>query len=79
MEYRQLGHSRLRISVLSLGTMTFGGKGKFAKVGNSDVAEARRHVAICLEAVVNFIDTADVYSAGGAGNDCLRGAGASPT
>lgn len=66
MEYRQLGQSGLRVSVLSLGTMTFGGKGKFAKVGNSDVAEARRHVDICLEAGVNFIDTADVYSAGGA-------------
>lgn len=65
MEYRQLGRSGLKVSVLSLGTMTFGGKGKFAKVGDTGVAEARRQVDICLEAGVNLFDTADVYSAGG--------------
>ncbi|TCV99800.1 aldo/keto reductase [Biostraticola tofi] len=64
MEYRQLGRSGLKVSVLSLGTMTFGGKGKFAKVGDTGVAEARRQIDICLEAGVNLIDTADVYSQG---------------
>ncbi len=64
MEYRQLGKSGLRISVLTMGTMTFGGRGNFAKVGNTDVAEARRQVDMCLDAGVNIIDTADVYSGG---------------
>jgi aryl-alcohol dehydrogenase-like predicted oxidoreductase len=64
MEYRQLGKSGLRISVLTMGTMTFGGRGNFAKVGNTDVTEARRQVDMCLDAGVNIIDTADVYSGG---------------
>ncbi|AGL18233.1 aldo/keto reductase [Actinoplanes sp. N902-109] len=64
MEYRQLGRSGLRVSVLTMGTMTFGGKGNFAMVGNTDVAEARRQVDQCLDAGINLIDTADVYSDG---------------
>src|SRR5919109_4703648 len=36
MEYRQLGRSGLRVSALTLGTMTFGGKGSFAAVGSTD-------------------------------------------
>ncbi len=64
MEYRTLGRSGLRISVLTMGTMTFGGTGNFANVGNTDVDEARRQVDMCLAAGVNLIDTADVYSAG---------------
>ena len=44
MEYRQLGKSGLRVSVLSLGTMTFGGCGDFSKVGSTDVDAARRQV-----------------------------------
>ena len=31
MEYRQLGRSGLKVSALTLGTMTFGGRGMFAK------------------------------------------------
>jgi aryl-alcohol dehydrogenase-like predicted oxidoreductase len=64
MEYRALGRSGLRVSVLTMGTMTFGGKGDFAHVGSTDVAQARRQVDQCLDAGVNLIDTADVYSAG---------------
>ncbi|MEU7908056.1 aldo/keto reductase [Actinoplanes sp. NPDC049118] len=64
MEYRALGRSGLRVSVLTMGTMTFGGKGDFADVGSTDVAEARRQVDLCLDAGVNLIDTADVYSSG---------------
>ncbi len=64
MEYRQLGRSGLRISTLTMGTMTFGGKGGFAAVGSTDVAEARRQVDQCLDAGINIIDTADVYSDG---------------
>src|SRR5919206_76834 len=64
MEYRQLGHSGLRVSALTLGTMTFGGRDKFASVGSTDVEGATRQIDMCLDAGVNFIDTADVYSAG---------------
>ena len=64
MDYRQLGRSGLRVSALTLGTMTFGGGGNFAKVGSTDVAGARRQIDMCLDAGINMIDTADVYSAG---------------
>jgi len=64
MEYRQLGHSGLRISALTLGTMTFGGRGGFSAVGATDIDGARRQVDMCLDAGVNLIDTADVYSGG---------------
>jgi aryl-alcohol dehydrogenase-like predicted oxidoreductase len=64
MEYRQLGRSGLKVSTLTLGTMGFGGGGKFAKVGNAQVDEAREQVDLVLEAGVNLIDTADVYSDG---------------
>jgi len=64
MEYRQLGRSGLRVSTLTLGTMTFGGAGKFAAVGSTDVAGARRQLDICLDRGVNLVDTANVYSAG---------------
>ncbi len=64
MEYRQLGRSGLRVSVLSLGTMTFGGTGEFSSVGTTGVAEARRILDRCIEAGVNLVDTADIYSDG---------------
>jgi len=51
--------------VLSFGCGTLGGRGEFfAAWGNSDVKETTRLVDICLEAGVNFFDTADVYSQG---------------
>ena len=64
MEYRQLGRSGLRISAMTLGTMGFGGGGVFAKVGTGDVQDARRQIDMALEAGVNMIDTADIYSMG---------------
>ena len=64
MEYRQLGRSGLRVSVLTLGTMTYGGKGVFAKTGAVDLAGVRRQIDLCLDAGVNLIDTADIYSIG---------------
>lgn len=64
MDYRQLGRSGLMVSSLTMGTMTFGGKGVFGKVGDTDVAGARRQIDLCVEAGVNLIDTADVYSQG---------------
>ncbi len=64
MEHRTLGASGLRVSALSLGTMTFGGAGKFANVGTTDLAAARRQIDRCLDAGVTLFDTADVYSDG---------------
>ncbi|MDX6228462.1 MAG: hypothetical protein QOI76_1852 [Frankiales bacterium] len=64
MEYRQLGRSGLKISALTLGTMTYGGGGKFAKVGAVMHDEARTQIDLALDAGVNLIDTADVYSDG---------------
>lgn len=65
MEYRQLGSSGLRVSALSFGTGTFGGKGPlFSAWGQSDATEARRLIDISLDAGINLFDTADVYSAG---------------
>src|SRR5688572_2404920 len=65
MEYRQLGGSGLKVPVLSFGTGTFGGTNEFfQRWGSTDVAEATRLVDLCLEAGVNFFDTADVYSQG---------------
>ena len=64
MEYRLLGRSGLKVSAITLGTMTMGGKGDFAQVGNVGVKEARRQIDLCLDAGVNLIDTANVYSDG---------------
>lgn len=65
MEYRRLGASGLKVPALSFGAGTFGGSGPlFGAWGNTDAAEARRLVEICLEAGVNLFDTADVYSNG---------------
>jgi aryl-alcohol dehydrogenase-like predicted oxidoreductase len=67
MEYRLLGGSGLKVSVLSFGTGTFGGGSEFFNFkawGESDVAEARRLIDICFEAGVNLFDTANVYSRG---------------
>jgi aryl-alcohol dehydrogenase-like predicted oxidoreductase len=65
MEYRQLGRSGLKVPVLCFGAATFGGGNDFFRAwGNTDVEGARHLVDICLEAGVNFFDTADVYSHG---------------
>ena len=64
MDHRQLGRSGLRVSTLTLGTMTFGGEGPFAAVGSVGLDGVRRQIDMCLDAGVNLIDTADVYSNG---------------
>lgn len=65
MEYRRLGKSGLNVPVLSFGTATFGGGDEFFKAwGSTDVKEARRLVDICMDAGLNFFDTANVYSRG---------------
>src|SRR3954467_14723418 len=65
MEYRQLGASGLKVPVLSFGTATFGGGNEFFKAwGNTQVTEAKKLINLCLDAGVNFFDTANVYSRG---------------
>lgn len=65
METRFLGNSGFKVPALGFGAGTFGGKGPlFSAWGNSDDAEARRLVDLCLDAGVNLFDTADVYSDG---------------
>ena len=65
MEYRQLGGSGLKVPVLTLGTGTFGGTTPFFQAwGTSGVDEATRLVDIALEAGLNMVDSADIYSRG---------------
>ena len=65
MEYRQFGRSGLKVPALSFGTGTFGGTSEFFKRwGDTDVKDATRMVDLCLDAGVNFFDTADIYSRG---------------
>jgi aryl-alcohol dehydrogenase-like predicted oxidoreductase len=65
METRFLGRTGLKVSVLSFGTMTFGGRGDwFRAVGSTTLSEATRLVSRCIDGGVNLFDTADVYSKG---------------
>ncbi len=56
MEFRRLGESGIEISVICLGTMTFGDR--------TDHATAQRIIASAHDAGINFIDTADAYARG---------------
>jgi aryl-alcohol dehydrogenase-like predicted oxidoreductase len=64
MKYNQLGNTGLFVSEICLGAMTFGGQGMFKVVGEVDQKGATGMIARSIEAGVNFIDTADVYSQG---------------
>ncbi|ROS13930.1 aryl-alcohol dehydrogenase-like predicted oxidoreductase [Raoultella sp. BIGb0399] len=65
MRYQKLGNTGLFVSELCLGTMTFGGEGgMWGKIGQLRQAEAEQLVGSALDAGINFIDTADVYSEG---------------
>ena len=65
MEQRFLGNSGLSVSALSFGTMTIGGRDRFAKMGDLGVAETVRILDLLREKGVTTLDTADVYSFGG--------------
>ncbi|MFB3923422.1 MAG: aldo/keto reductase [Terriglobia bacterium] len=56
MEYRQLSNTELKVTRISFGTMTFGAQ--------TDEAAAARMVARCLDAGINFFDTANIYNQG---------------
>ncbi|BBO84236.1 aldo/keto reductase [Desulfosarcina ovata subsp. sediminis] len=64
MKYKQLGRTGLLVSELCFGTMTFGGKGFWKAIGQLPQDAADNLVAQVLDAGINFIDTADVYSEG---------------
>lgn len=64
MRMKPLGRTGLFVSEICLGTMTFGGRGAFARVGELGQAEADALVGAAIDAGVNFIDTANVYSEG---------------
>lgn len=65
MRYNPLGQTGLFVSELCLGTMTFGGEGDmWSKIGDLQQADADKLIGRALDAGINFIDTADVYSQG---------------
>ena len=65
MRYQKLGNTGLFVSELCLGTMTFGGEGgMWGKIGQLQQSEAEQLVGRALDAGINFIDTANVYSEG---------------
>jgi aryl-alcohol dehydrogenase-like predicted oxidoreductase len=65
MRYKTLGNTGLLVSEICLGTMTFGsGEGMWSHIAGLDQQSADRIVARALDAGVNFIDTADIYSDG---------------
>jgi aryl-alcohol dehydrogenase-like predicted oxidoreductase len=64
MKYRLLGRTGLLVSELCLGTMTFGGKGFWEVIGTQGQELVNTIVGTSLDAGINFIDTANVYSFG---------------
>ncbi|NOK23126.1 aldo/keto reductase [Corallococcus carmarthensis] len=64
MHYRPLGRTGLFVSELCFGAMTFGGEGYWKNIGQQGQAEADALVGRCLDAGINFFDTANVYSYG---------------
>ncbi|HWA20589.1 MAG TPA: aldo/keto reductase [Devosia sp.] len=61
MEYRLLGRSGLKVSALSIGTVTFGNDGSW---GNTDLKDGQRQIDLCLDHGVNLIDTSNAYNDG---------------
>jgi len=65
MRYNTLGRTGLVVSELCLGTMTFGtNPGRFSKISGLGQDEATALVRQAVEAGINFIDTANVYTLG---------------
>src|SRR5450432_869991 len=64
MKYNLLGKTGLKVSELCLGTMTFGGKGRFKAIGSLGQDSVDTLVKRAIDGGINFIDTANVYSEG---------------
>ncbi|WP_031425506.1 aldo/keto reductase [Flavimarina sp. Hel_I_48] len=64
MKYTILGNTGLIVSELCFGTMTFGAKGRFKEIGGVDQNAANDLLKQAVDAGVNFVDTANVYSEG---------------
>ncbi len=65
MRNKPLGCTGLFVSELCLGTMTFGGgAGLWTQIGNLQQADAERLVGQAIDAGINFVDTANMYSGG---------------
>jgi aryl-alcohol dehydrogenase-like predicted oxidoreductase len=64
MKYNLLGNTGLKVSELCLGTMTFGGRGMWTNIGALPQDEVNGLVKVAIDAGINFIDTANVYSEG---------------
>ena len=64
MRYKLLGNTGLKVSELCLGTMTFGGQGMWTAIGSLPQKEVNDLVKRSIDAGINFIDTANVYSLG---------------
>jgi len=64
MEFKLLGNTGLKVSELCLGTMTFGGRGMWTAIGTLPQEEVNELVKTSVNAGINFIDTANVYSEG---------------
>jgi len=64
MQYRTLGRTGLKVSAITMGTFTFGGRGAFSRAANQGVKQARNLVDQCLSRGVNLFDTANMYSLG---------------
>jgi aryl-alcohol dehydrogenase-like predicted oxidoreductase len=65
VRYKKFGNTGLFVSELCLGTMTFGGgEGIWNQIGNLQQSDVDRLIGRSLDAGINFIDTADVYSDG---------------
>ena len=63
MEYRHLGNSGLKVSIICLGAMTFTEKG-WRSAGTMKFSEIERVVNYSIDNGVNFFDTADIYGFG---------------
>jgi aryl-alcohol dehydrogenase-like predicted oxidoreductase len=64
MRYKTLGGTGLLVSEICLGTMTFGGRGIWTNIGQLGQDDVDALFARALDAGINFIDTANVYSEG---------------
>ena len=59
MQYRTLGRTGIKVSPYALGALALG-----TPIGNTDTGDSVRIIHKALDAGINFVDTADVYSDG---------------